>query len=76
MRKAFVPLALAFLAFSAPRVLAHAFPDHSQPAVGSTVSPPPTELRIWFTQKLEPAFSHVEVRTASGAQVDKGDARV
>lgn len=76
MHKALIPLVFALLAVSAPRVLAHAFPDHSQPAVGGTVSPAPTELRIWFTQKLEPAFSKVAVHDASGAQVDKGDARV
>lgn len=60
----------------APQAFAHAFPDHSQPAVGSTVSPAPTVLRIWFTQKLEPAFSKVAVSDAGGAQVDKGDAQV
>ena len=76
MRKALVPLALAFLVASAPYVLAHAFPDHAQPDVGSTVSPAPTQLRIWFTQKIEPAFSKVAVHDATGVQVDKGDAHV
>jgi copper resistance protein C len=70
-----VIIALSF-ALSAPPVFAHAFPDHSQPAVGSTVSPAPTALRIWFTQKIEPAFSGIDVVNASGAHVDKGDAKV
>lgn len=69
-------LAVAALLLDSAPARAHAFPDHSQPAVGSTVSPAPTELRIWFTQDLEPAFTKVEVRDASGAQVDKGDAAV
>jgi len=76
MRKSGLLAACALLILSTTQVFAHAFPDHSQPAVGSTVSPAPTELRIWFTQKLEPAFSKVEVHDASGAQVDKGDAQV
>jgi methionine-rich copper-binding protein CopC len=69
-------LAVAALLLDTAPAWAHAFPDHAQPAVGSTVSPAPTELRIWFTQKLEPAFSKVEVRDASGARVDKDDATV
>lgn len=76
MRKLAVPLAFILSAFVAAQAFAHAFPDHSQPAVGSTVSPAPTMLRIWFTQKLEPAFSKVAVSNAGGTEVDKGDARV
>lgn len=71
-----LPLAAA-IALAAPHLArAHAFPTRARPAIGSTVSPAPTELRIWFAEKLEPAFSHVDVRDASGAQVDKGDAKV
>jgi len=51
---------------------AHALLDHASPRVGSTVVAAPTELLLWFTQKLEPAFSAVEVRDASGARVDDG----
>ncbi|HEY1503678.1 MAG TPA: copper resistance protein CopC [Stellaceae bacterium] len=71
-----VALSLLLLAAATPRAFAHAFPDHAQPAVGSTVSPAPAELKIWFTGKLEPAFSKLDVRDASGAGVDKGDAAV
>jgi methionine-rich copper-binding protein CopC len=49
--------------------LAHAFLDHANPPVGSTVSNAPSELRLWFTEKLEPAFSSAEVRNAQGAVV-------
>ena len=76
MRKVVVPLVLALSMMATPRVFAHAFPDHAQPAIGATVTPAPTELRIWFTQKLEPAFSKIEVRDASGAEVDNGAAAV
>jgi len=40
------------------------------------VSAPPSELRLSFTQELEPAFSTVEVVDESGTKVDKGDVQV
>jgi methionine-rich copper-binding protein CopC len=62
--------------FGAPQAVAHAFLDHAEPRVGSTVHTPPTELRLSFTQELEPAFSTVQVQDESGAQVDRDDAKV
>jgi len=56
--------------------VAHAFLDHATPRVGSTVSPPPSELRLFFTQDLEPAFSTMKVLDEKGAEVDKGDVQV
>jgi hypothetical protein len=55
---------------------AHAFLDHAAPAVGSTVRAPPTQVRLWFTQPLEPAFSTVRVLDRSDKRVDRGDAKV
>jgi copper resistance protein C len=55
---------------------AHAFLDHASPPVGSTVRAPPPEVRLWFTQELEPAFSTVAVADAAGKRVDKGDVKV
>ena len=55
---------------------AHAFLDHASPAVGSTVDAPPAQVKLWFTQRLEPAFSKVEVSDAAGRRVDRADARV
>jgi methionine-rich copper-binding protein CopC len=40
---------------------AHAFPDHSDPRVGSTLKVPPAVVRIWFDGYLEPVFSTIEV---------------
>jgi copper resistance protein C len=51
---------------------AHAFLDHAEPRVGSTVPTTPRELSLSFTQKLEPAFSSVEVSDGNGARVDLG----
>jgi copper resistance protein C len=51
---------------------AHAFLDHAEPRVGSTVPTTPRELALFYTQNLEPAFSSVEVSDANGARVDLG----
>jgi len=51
---------------------AHAFLDHAEPRVGSTVPTAPREVSLSFTQNLEPAFSSVEVKDASGTRVDLG----
>lgn len=46
------------------------------PAVGSTVRTPPTQVKVWFTERLEPAFSSVQVFDANGKRVDNADAHV
>jgi copper resistance protein C len=56
--------------------VAHAFLDHTAPIVGSTVRAPPAQVRLWFTQELEPAFSTVRVVDRSNQRVDRGDAKV
>jgi copper resistance protein C len=61
-----------FLVLQSP-AWAHAFLDHSDPTVGSTVTNSPREVKIWFTQELEPAFSSVQVQEAQGKEVDKKD---
>ena len=55
---------------------AHAFIDHADPKVGGKITTSPKEVRIWFTEKLEPAFSSIRVLDAEEKQVDKGDSRV
>ena len=70
------PVAGAALLCGAAGALAHAFLDHADPAVGSTVHGSPPELSLWFTQELEPAFSTVEVVDQSGQEVDKRDKSV
>ena len=52
---------------------AHAFLDHAEPKVGSEVAVTPTEVKIWFTEAIEPAFSKVQVLDADGKQIDKKD---
>jgi hypothetical protein len=63
-------IAIVLIAILLPAAAhAHAFLDHASPRVGSTVATAPRELLLWFTEKLEPAFSTVEVRNAQGAVV-------
>jgi methionine-rich copper-binding protein CopC len=52
---------------------AHAFLDHASPPVGSVIHGSPAQVRLWFTQELEPAFSTVKVLDRNGRQVDKQD---
>jgi copper resistance protein C len=69
-------LAAALLASLSVGAHAHAFLDHAQPRVGSVTPSAPSQVSIWFTQELEPAFSTVQVTDASGKQVDTGPAHV
>jgi copper resistance protein C len=68
-------LVVLFLALQS-HAWAHAFLDHAEPKVGSAVTNSPAEIKIWFTQELEPAFSKLEVQDAQGKEVDKKDAHL
>jgi copper resistance protein C len=68
--------ALAGLLIAPAAVRAHAFLDHSDPAVGSTVPASPAVIHLWFTQQVEPAFSSVTVTDQSGASVNDGPAAI
>ena len=72
-RIALVPLLLWLVAGQAH---AHAMLDHAEPRVGNKVASPPHEVTLWFTQKLESAFSTVTVTNAAGERVDSGKPRV
>lgn len=68
--------ALAVLLVASAAVGAHAFLDHADPAVGSTVPKSPATIHLWFTQQLEPAFSSATVTDKSGASVSNGAAAI
>jgi hypothetical protein len=76
MRTWLAVCALAWAVAVAVPARAHAFLDHASPAVGSTVRAPPQQVKLWFTQELEPSFSAAQVLDASGKRVDQGNARV
>ena len=58
------------------KTLAHAFIDHAEPAVGSKVTHAPSQVRIWFTEALEAAFSTLKVLDAAGHEVQQGKAQI
>jgi copper resistance protein C len=75
MRILIANAALALILLASP-ASAHAFLDHAEPRVGSTVATAPREVSLSFTQQLEPAFSNAQVFDSSGARVDQGRAQV
>jgi copper resistance protein C len=74
MRHIAILTLLAFFA-TAGGAQAHAFLDHAEPRVGSTVSAPST-VSLWFTQNIEHAFTSLEVLNAAGTRVSVGKARI
>ena len=70
MRK--IILTVIPLLLSGASAHAHAFLDHANPRVGSTVRTAPREVTLSFTQKLEPSFSSARITDAAGARVDQG----
>ena len=55
---------------------AHARLERAAPAAGSAVRASPPQLKLWFTERLEPAFSKVQVFDRNGKQVDNGNPEV
>ena len=63
---------LLWLALSTTIARAHAQLDHASPLVGSTVTSAPSEVRLWFTQPLEPRFTSAQLRSSKGATIATG----
>jgi copper resistance protein C len=69
-----IPLLLLLLATG--EATAHAMLDHAEPRVGNKVATAPREVTLWFTQKLEAAFSTITVTDPTGKRADTGKTRV
>jgi hypothetical protein len=76
MRRSSIIGTLLLLLLATGDAYAHAMLDHAEPRVGNKVSTTPRAVTLWFTQKLEPAFSNITVTNAKGERVDVGKARV
>ncbi|MBV8213869.1 MAG: copper resistance protein CopC [Verrucomicrobia bacterium] len=74
--KFLIPLTGIALLFSVPTAWANAFLDHTEPAVGSTADSPVTEIKIWFTQNLEPALSQMQLLDRHNRPVTQNQATV
>jgi len=75
-RSSLTAIAPLLLVLATGAAQAHAFLDHAEPRVGNKVATPPREVTLWFTQKLEPAFSRITVTNAAGERIDSGKTRV
>ncbi len=76
MRARLLPL-FAFLLLSAGSpAWGHAFLDHANPRVGSSIRVAPREVTLSFTQGLEAAFSTVSVTGPAGQKADSGRPRI
>jgi methionine-rich copper-binding protein CopC len=75
-RSAIVLIIPLLLVLATGEASAHALLDHAEPRVGNAVATAPREVTLWFTQKLEPAFSSITVTNSAGQRVDAGKTRV
>ena len=64
------------LLFATGEVAAHALLDRAEPRVGNTAEAAPREVTLYFTQKLEAAFSNIMITNEAGERVDTGKTRV
>jgi copper resistance protein C len=55
---------------------AHGVLERTEPRAGVAVRAAPTQIRLWFTGALEPAYSRAQVLDAAGKRMDLGDASV
>jgi copper resistance protein C len=56
--------------------LSHAFLDRAAPLVGGTVPASPKEIRLTFTEAIEPRFSGIDLTTGDGRMIATGAAVV
>ena len=71
-----IGLALAASVLTASVVAGHAVLQRTEPRVESTLKRAPDEVKLYFTERLEPAYSSVRVVNARGVQVDRRDSHV
>jgi copper resistance protein C len=69
-------LALAACALTAGIATGHAVLQRSEPRGESRLKRPPVEVRLYFSERLEPKYSSVRVQNDRDVQVDRRDGRV
>lgn len=55
---------------------AHANLSRSDPPANASIDKSPSEIRLWFTERLEPEFSRITLRDSSGSIVDTPSSQV
>lgn len=79
LRNGFIAVAstlLLLVSFGQRLALAHANLESSMPAANSVVSESPGEVRVRFTEPVEPNLTLLQVLNTAGQPVDNGDTRV
>ncbi len=71
-----VAMAVGLFVSGTSRAQAHAFLDHAEPKVGSTITGSPTVVKIWFTEEVQSEISGIEVLDSAGREVDKKDVKI
>ena len=71
-----VALALLACVLNVGSADGHAVLQRAEPRVESKLKRPPEEVRLYFTERLEPAYSTLRVLDARGTQVDRRDCQV
>jgi len=75
MQKLIIAFVVVVLSVMSPlaSVEAHAFLVRAEPRVGEQSDKVPTEVRVQFSETVQPGASSIKVFDASGKQVDKKD---
>jgi methionine-rich copper-binding protein CopC len=66
----------ATVALSPAAAPAHSLLVGSEPGRNMTAARAPERVRLWFSEKIEPAYAALSVWSEAGKQVDAGDAAV
>src|SRR5215469_5493041 len=69
-------LALVAWVLGVGLALAHSGLQRAEPPVESKLRRPPSEVKLYFNEHLEQAYSSVRVEDDHGAQVDRQDSQV
>ncbi len=75
-RRLSILLVLAPLLIWVSPVEAHAVLIRATPAAASAVHASPAMVQLWFSERVEAAFSSVEILDGAGKRVDAGDSHV
>ncbi len=70
---AVLTLAIGSIACASKIALAHANQLHSAPTPSQQLEDAPDRVIIWFTEPIESMFSHISVRSTTGAEMTVGE---
>ena len=69
-------LALVTCALTASVAAGHAVLQRAEPRLQSKLTRSPDEVKLYFSERLEPRYSSLRVLNDQGVQVDRRDSRV